>query len=37
MSVLWYAFLFVSIQVHVCELYFAKVLIQAWGPKRKLQ
>ncbi|XP_059083752.1 uncharacterized protein LOC131881023 [Tigriopus californicus] len=34
-AILWYAFLFLSLQVHLLELYFARVLIQAWQPKRK--
>jgi len=29
-SVLWYAFFFVALQVHIYEIYFANCLLQAW-------
>jgi len=33
--VLWYAFLFIALQVHVVELYVSKTLIDAWQVKKK--
>jgi len=31
-SVLWYAFFFVALQVHLYEIYFGNCLMQAWLP-----
>jgi len=38
-SVLWYAFFFVALQVHLYEIYFANCLMKAWLPlnKKKVQ
>jgi len=36
-SVLWYAFFFVALQVHLYEIYFANCLLQAWIPSVKKQ
>jgi len=33
--VLWYAFLFVALQVHAVEIYISKTLIDAWQVKKK--
>nr|ACO15019.1 jagunal [Caligus clemensi] len=34
-AVLWYFYLFMSLQAHLFELYFAKTLIKAWQPGKK--
>jgi len=34
-AMLWYAFFFVSLQVHLYQIYFAKCLMQAWLPPNK--
>jgi len=34
-AMLWYAFFFVSLQVHLYQIYFAKSLMQAWLPTMK--
>lgn len=36
-SVLWYAFFFVALQVHLYEIYFGNCLLQAWIPAAKKQ
>jgi len=36
-SVLWYAFFFVALQVHLYEIYFGNCLMQAWLPTAKKQ
>jgi len=37
LAVLWYAFFFVALQVHLYEIYFGNCLMQAWlpGPKKQ--
>merc|ERR1712142_996651 len=34
-AMLWYAFFFVSLQVHLYQIYFANCLMQAWLPSPK--
>uniref|UniRef100_A0A0K2SZT6 Jagunal n=1 Tax=Lepeophtheirus salmonis TaxID=72036 RepID=A0A0K2SZT6_LEPSM len=34
-SVLWYVYLFMALQAHLFELYFAKTLIKVWQPRKK--
>jgi hypothetical protein len=36
-ALLWYIFFILALQVHAFELYFARVLVGAWLPKRKTQ
>ena len=33
--VLWYSFFVVTLLVHLLEFYFARILVNAWAPKKK--